>query len=268
MPTQSLLDRITLLGKPKAGTRPIAAISTIHRLMMSLAGDIIGYWEDSYAGFWDKAIKGSSALRAQLGRALNIELATIKGETAMVSLWDFAKFFDSVDPTILIGKLAERNYQACLMTLGLITHGAPRIFTFCKSMPSIVQSTSTSILVGCKQPVAFTKGLMYKLVEELNNVLPRSPASACEQLVNDLSQALVHCESETIINAGFKAAIIMHTNAKELRLNISTKSISIPAQPPEVQTVQQVLTSQGIEIYIQNEGANFGISVNAGETES
>ncbi len=79
LPSCTLLNVLNLLGKKLGGSRTIATMSTFYRILMRLCGDDVSDWDTSTAGKWDTAVAGSSALRAHLVRALEVEIALIEG---------------------------------------------------------------------------------------------------------------------------------------------------------------------------------------------
>ena len=81
-PIQTLLTIIALLDKPDGGKRPIGLLQFIYRLWSATRRNLVTTWVDQRAGFWDDAIKGSSALRAALRRLLSDELAGRYGQNS------------------------------------------------------------------------------------------------------------------------------------------------------------------------------------------
>ena len=79
IPTRSLLQLLVLLGKKNGGSRTIAILHTAYRLTMRLVSAHISQWDVHFAGKWDSALKGNSARRAHVARAMGIELAHSEG---------------------------------------------------------------------------------------------------------------------------------------------------------------------------------------------
>ena len=78
LPAQALFNVMAALGKKVGGCRVVAIMSTFYRLLMRVIGDDITQWDAATAGHWDSAVKGASALKAHLARALEVELASIE----------------------------------------------------------------------------------------------------------------------------------------------------------------------------------------------
>ena len=76
--TQSLLQLLILLGKKNGGSRTIAILHITYRLTMRLVSAHLSQWDVNFAGKWDSALKGNSALRAHVARAMGTSSAYAK----------------------------------------------------------------------------------------------------------------------------------------------------------------------------------------------
>ena len=74
-PAHIYYNLIVLMGEPSGGTRPIALMPMICSLWTKTRRPQIDAWEQAWAGPWDAAVKGSSALRAALLGMLQDEVA-------------------------------------------------------------------------------------------------------------------------------------------------------------------------------------------------
>ena len=88
IPTQPPLQLLVLLGQENGGSRTIAILHTTYRLTMRLVSAHISQWDVKFAGKWDSALEGNSALRAHAARAAGIELAHNEGQYVTHFLWD------------------------------------------------------------------------------------------------------------------------------------------------------------------------------------
>ena len=93
---------------------------------MRLVSAHISQWDVKFAGEWDSALKGSSALRAHVARAAGIELAHSEGQYVIHFLLDLRKFYDSIKANLLIPQLVARGYPLEILVLGSSTHKSPR----------------------------------------------------------------------------------------------------------------------------------------------
>jgi hypothetical protein len=79
LPEQGRTSVVGLIPKPTGGDRPICIFSLVYQLWGSIRGSLNSDWDESHAGHWDDAIKGSCAHTAGMLRALLDELAAHSG---------------------------------------------------------------------------------------------------------------------------------------------------------------------------------------------
>ena len=126
-PLQALLALIPLLPKPLGGDRPIFLATQFYVLWAGLRRPWSSEWEEKKAGFWDDAIKGSSALQAGLRRRLFDEIAAAHGLATASLFWDLEKFYDTIDVYRLARLAAQEGYPMKMCTMDLYMHTAPRM---------------------------------------------------------------------------------------------------------------------------------------------
>ena len=124
-------------------------------------------WTARKVGFWDTAVKGSSALKTALIREFWNEVCREKGFEVADLLLDMEKFFDTLKPEVLAPKAIGLGYPPIFLYLGLLVHRAARVLKGdgTHSDPQIVQQ---SILAGCVQSVDWTRAHLYDLLDDLH----------------------------------------------------------------------------------------------------
>ena len=147
---------------------------------MRLVSAYISQWHVKFAGKWDSALKGNSALRAHVA-----ELAHSEGQCVIHFLWDMRKFYDSIKAHLLIPQLVARGYPLEILVLGSLTHKSPRCLQVGNGYSDIINGCASSILAGCLQSCSWARGLLFELVQALGYV---APGSVCEEHIDDLSQ--------------------------------------------------------------------------------
>ena len=167
LPAQTLISLMSLLGKKSGGSRTIVTVSTFYRLLLRILKPTLSEWDDKAAGFWDTAVKGSSALKAHLARALELEVAAIEGKKSLLFLWDLRKFYDSIRLSKLVKELIKHGFPPTLLALGAIAHKAPRMLKAGLSYSGVIESPARSILAGCQLSCSWARGLLYDLLESL-----------------------------------------------------------------------------------------------------
>ena len=100
----------SFLSKKNGKSRTTAILHTTYRLPMRLVSAHISRWDVKFAGKWDSALKGNSALRAHVARVVGIELTHSECQYVTHFLWDRRKFYDSIKARLLIPQLVARGY--------------------------------------------------------------------------------------------------------------------------------------------------------------
>jgi len=112
--------------KPAGGERILGMLPTIPKTWSKLRASITDQWSRSLGEFWDTAIKGSSALRAALMRALLDESAAAFGISHATLLMDVEKFYDSVNFAKLFDTAILAKFPPIVVALELQLFLSPR----------------------------------------------------------------------------------------------------------------------------------------------
>ena len=86
---------------------------TLHATNCMMVAPILRGWDSLAADHHDSAKAGSSSEKAAAWRAARAEIATRLGESAIAFMGDIEKFFDTIDPTVLLGELAATIEKSC-----------------------------------------------------------------------------------------------------------------------------------------------------------
>ena len=116
---------------------------------MRLVSAHISQWDVKFAGKWDSALIGNSALRAHVARAVGIELAHSEGQYWIHFPWDMRKVYVSIKAHLLIPQLVARGYPLEVLVLGSLTHKSPRCLQVGNGYSDIITGCASSILEGC-----------------------------------------------------------------------------------------------------------------------
>ena len=263
IPVQCLVNLMCLLGKRKGGSRTVAIMASYYRLLVRVLGHVIVAWDEAAAGPWDSAVKGSSALRAHLARAVGVELDVAEGMHVMHFLWDIQTFYDSIRIEVLLSRMESLGYDCRLLYLGFIAHKAPRILKVGHSMSEVVQNTGRSVIAGCGQIVSWARGLLHHLVEALGYVIP---GPMCYEHVDDLSQVVSSLAAaySRAVRDGVKLGMRVKNGLDNLDLKLSDKSVVVPSSSAVVRAVVEILRGKGVTISAASRAEDVGIEVAAG----
>ena len=191
MPQQLLYNIIALFAKPMStGERPITVTGCLYAWYMSIMSDIAAEWDQERQGFWDDAVKGSSALQAALRRRLGEEVATLLGKTVIGVYYDMEKFYDSISLSGLISWARDREFQPVILCLAMQVHMAPRTLRAGEAHITVTVPTC-SIIAGCRQSNRFARAVLYNILDDMHNNHP----VCIRQFVDDLAQG-VHDDEE------------------------------------------------------------------------
>eukprot|EP00959_Pyramimonas_sp_CCMP1952_P240727 5031143-Pyramimonas_sp.AAC.1 len=141
---------MAMLPKSIKDERAITKCPTIYRIYCKARGFDIDSWNREHLEFWGTAVKGSSALKANLHREVCNEVVLSSDMAAVCASWDMEKFFGSVSPRKLMHLALQHGYPAYLLYLGLLIHTSPRALEVSGVM-SKVSAAGESILAGCGQ---------------------------------------------------------------------------------------------------------------------
>ena len=109
-------------------------------------------------------MRGSSALRTALWRAMRNEAVTELGLPALQLCWDLEKLYDTLAPTKVVAKNIELGYPALQMLLGMLVHTAGRVLS-AEGLLSQAMFAQISIIAGCMQSTSWAKGILYNLLD-------------------------------------------------------------------------------------------------------
>ena len=260
--TQSLSQLLVLLGKKNGGSRTIAILHTTYRLTMRLVATHSSQWDVKFAGKWDSALKGNSALRAHVARAMGIELAHSEGQFVIHFLWDMRKFYDSIKAHLLIPQLVARGYPLEILVLGTLTHKSPRCLQVRNSFSKITTGCASSILAGCPQSCSWARGLLFEFVRALGYVVP---GSVCEEHIDDLSQFVTNKSRMQLFHDAAKIGRAVKMGTAELGLTLSCKSTLLANDKSLGKLIVSHLENDGVPICLGTAATDLGIETTAGK---
>ena len=119
MPQQVLHNIIAMFAKPAGGERPIAVTAYPYAWYMGCRKSLAVKWDNEKKGFWDDAVRKSSALQATLRRKLRDEVEVLNGGCVVSVFYDLEKFYDTIDIKGLIGWARERDFHLGVLALAM-----------------------------------------------------------------------------------------------------------------------------------------------------
>ena len=249
------MQLLVLLGKKKGGSRTIAILHTRYRLTMRLVSAYISQWHVKFAGKWDSALKGNSALRAHVA-----ELAHSEGQCVIHFLWDMRKFYDSIKAHLLIPQLVARGYPLEILVLGSLTHKSPRCLQVGNGYSDIINGCASSILAGCLLSCSWARGLLFELVQALGYVVP---GSVCEEHIDDLSQFVTNTSHIQLFQDAALIGKAVKEGTAKLGLTLSGKSTLLANDKPPGKLIVGDIGDEGVPFCLGTSATDLGIETAA-----
>ena len=251
---------MAMLPKPgEVQFRTVAKAPMLYRIWGACRRpQVVLPWEQDNIADWDKARPGSGALDVAYHRAFEAEVDRYNGHCYGVVLWDFTKFFDTVDPCTLIGEAVELGFPVSDLVLAMRMHLAPRCLMLLGVVSMLIQPLR-SILPGCILAVALTRVYLRRqvgqLVDENKDIKQTMYIDDSGQYGSGLSPGIV----------GFKiarAAVAFVRMAQLLCLTLSVgllgKSVLVTNSPRIADIVKKHFAVVGVTIKIQCAARDLG----------
>ena len=229
---------------------------------MRLVSDHISQWDVNFAGKWDSALKGNSALRAHVARAMGIELAHSEGQFVIRFSWDVRKFYDSIKAHLLIPQLVARGYPLEILVLGTLTHKSPRCLQVGNSYSNIIMGCASSILAGRLQSCSGARGLLFELVQALVYVVP---GSVCEEHIDDLSQFVTNTSRIQLFQEAALIGKAVKEGTAKLGLALSCKPTLLANDKSLGKLIVDHLGDEGVPLSLSTSATDLGIETAAGK---
>ena len=258
---QLLLNMFALLGKQSGGFRGIGLTAMPYRIAGRAESKVVTAWEQARAGFWDTAIRGCGALRAALVRAFQDEQDAVLHRHSGTILWDIAQFFDTINVANLIDKALELQFPKLQLCMSLMVHLAPRILK-CDGSISKIIVVNASIVPGCGKAIAFTRALLYDVLDAAHNMVPRAVPRT---YVDDISQRASSAAKHEVVEALCCGGIILADGLQHaLGLRLSPKAAVVSTSPDIGRSVAAFFKDENIMVKYAAEARDLGINNTAG----
>ena len=253
---------IALKAKPSGSDRPLCLASSYYCIYTRAHGDQVKLWDDERGGFWDDALRNSSALRAAyLCRVLEESMvATKTGEAAGV-YWDLEAFYDTVDIVILIDQLLATDWPVRQAAVALQVHIAPRTITGVGLVSAVTHQVYTSLIAGCQYSNSVLHALLHELLDSVHRVYP---IQRSREFVDDIAQNDRGDASRVRVSlAG--AASHLARGFRALKLIYSKKkSIVVASDPKLASQIASDLAREGFPITASRRVRDLGVDATAG----
>ncbi len=155
---------VQLLSKIEVAGRPISLTQAVYRVWSRLRKPHVAGWTRARAAHRDRAVAGSSALRAALLRQTTMEVHSALGFSVTQTLVDLEKFYDHIPPSTVVETAYQVEYPLLSLALGLQMHQAPRRIATEPGIPQNMWPTR-SLMAGCGQSVDYGRLTLWDVLE-------------------------------------------------------------------------------------------------------
>ena len=257
-PIQIMLNLMAIIPKPTTGTRTVAKTPMLYRLWCITRSAEVKQWAAENAEPWDFATTGKSALFSGAKRCYTNELGTLSGKATASLLWDMDKFYDNVQPEIVLRKGIEQHYPATDLVLALSMHMAPRLLFYRKEASQII-IPSRSIIAGCSHSGRFGSLVIN---DPVSSVAKRVPTVKTSTFVDDVAQIAIGTFRQ-VAQATVDAGVLFASKVKGVKLTISKKSVVVASSPRLATIISQCISKHAnVTVRAQSTGRDLGVENN------
>ena len=245
-PDPVLQNVVCFIGKSptEEAERPITLTSGLYRLWAVLTKSAIQRWEDDTQGFWDKAIRGSSALRAAVLREFAHELGACLGTTSATLQLDLEKIFDTINVATLVTKALALQFPPRELYLTLQVHTAARVLR-AEGHHSPALLTQRSIIAGCGRSIAFTRALLHEVLDRYHRQF--IPVTRLQSWVDDIT-ALAIGTAQQVRKHFARATIWLLDQLRALGLRISPKTTVVASSSQLAKQLVNSMAQAGLRV--------------------
>ena len=185
---------ITLIPKPKGGSRPIGLFNGTHRLWTRARKDVATQWETENACGIFAAASGQAATDTVWAQSLRAEQAVGHDHVAAAALFDLKSFFDTLQHDHLATRARIKKFPRKLARLGIDAYKAPRYVQRggCVAAPLF---PSRGVVAGCGFATTFVKIACFDVFTRLQH---RHPNVRFDAYIDDITITAEGSEADVL----------------------------------------------------------------------
>ncbi len=249
---------VQLVPKAETADRPITLTQGLYRCWSRPRGGRVATWSAKKAGHWDRAIAGSSALRAALVRQMGLEVATTLKISWIQVLYDIEKFYDHVDWSTVVSPAYATDYPLVELVLGLEVHTAPRGVATDSGL-SEKMYPGRSLIAGCAQAIDYSRLTLYDILDRAHSLYkPKELSTWVDDLIHQ-EAGREHGVLQKVEQVGGTLAELLLRRG----FRISPKSLVLAHPPRLAQRAVDVLKKHGLNLTATQSGKDLGIDAHA-----
>ena len=163
-----LMNVMSMIPKKRKGDYGmIAAMASDWRMETKLDRHGERAWNSAVADADDSAKPGKCCLHVMEDRQIFIDILRGLEFDTLQGLWDFVKFYDTIDPAVLREELSIQGYGFTKIALTMLVHFAPMLLKLSKVYKGPAQPRGRGIVAGCGRSGSMARGLTIRTLGRL-----------------------------------------------------------------------------------------------------
>ena len=255
---------IALLAKPAGGWRPIALLCMTYRWLMRCHRPTASQWDRDNAPPWDYSAPGRGADEACFEEELAAEVTILEGEHLAGCLMDLAKFYDTIDISILISAGVALDFPPQLLVIGLDACIGCRQIIMSSQVAEVI-AAATGILPGCVLATSFARCFMIPILSRLKEQMEDLTLRV---FVDDVK---LRRSGATTSEAAHKGATAVAQAAKLFEMakcKVSDKTVLMASDAQTAKELVQRLRTAGFEWEYAKHSKDLGTDTTCGARRS
>ena len=217
-------------------------------------------WERGMAGHWDRAVKGSSSLRAAMRRLVRMDNARHGGLDIVQVLWGAEKFYDSLGVNVVLQHALRLGMHPVVVVMCCISYLQPRVL-MAQGSVSEEMEVDSNIVAGCKFANTMARVAVYFVLQRLHEDFP---GWAPEQYVDDMPQ-VGEGEAKELIEMMGTVGIRLVTDLRKLGIKMSSKSVILGSSKAACEGIcKETLAGAGVALTVVDCAKDLGVGTSAG----
>ncbi|CAK0809774.1 unnamed protein product, partial [Prorocentrum cordatum] len=174
-PRQCMAVVVASVPKPAGGDRVLGMIAAMPKIWSKARGGIVDNWTEQLGAFWGGALRGCSALRAALHRALLDEVGREMQLASATLLLDLQTFYDTISLALLMELAVQVKYPAIVVAMEVELFLGPRILKDQRHGISELVWPTRSAVAGSARGVSLAKVFIHGVLGKAHQVAPQAP---------------------------------------------------------------------------------------------
>lgn len=187
-------------------------------------------------------------------------MRSLLGKSTLTILWDFKKFFDSLDIDVLVEEALAVDFPMMELALSLQIHLAPRRLKMGTAIGDAVTELGGSILAGCKRSTGFARTYTLRFVIGLAR---RFRQVSLYQHVDDMTNLCKPTFNNNLVTLALQYAMAFKEGVDKLRLTISDKTTVVPLND-DTKRLCRIANRANIPMKAAAGGVDIGVDSSSG----